>query len=99
MGNCAKCNAEIPDGTTFCPNHIFDPGKQHRIDQLPDFKPDLEPIEIPGGGGGDGLDRPEDPIGPRGADRPSFGGSFSGDKGGGGFPGGGGSGDFGGGPI
>jgi hypothetical protein len=58
--------------------------------------PDLEPIEIPGGGG---LDRPEDPVDPRGDDRPSFGGGFSSDKGGGGFPGGGGSGGFGGGPI
>jgi hypothetical protein len=55
MGSCATCGGDIPDGTTFCGIHAFDPGKSSK--SFPDSiwkVPNLEPT----GGGGGGEDLP-----------------------------------------
>lgn len=39
MGKCGTCGTEIPDGTTFCGNDQYDPGKSIKIDRAPDETP------------------------------------------------------------
>ncbi len=54
MGNCLNCGGTIPDGTTFCDEHKFDPGKVLRVEN----EPDSGLQDPPTGGGGGGWDAP-----------------------------------------
>ena len=82
MGSCAICGGDIPDGTTFCGIHAFDPGKSSK--GFPDAV--WEAPDQPTGGGGGGNVPPFEPT----SDPPEDGG-FGG-SGGGGYGGGFGSG-------
>lgn len=85
MGNCATCGGDIPDGTTFCGIHAFDPGKSSK--SFPDSVWKVPELEPTGGGGGGGD------WGPGSSDPPTSeppDGSRGGGYGGGGFGGGGG---------
>jgi hypothetical protein len=57
MGKCLACDGEIPDGTTFCGIHSFDPGQTTKShDEVRGGGP------APDRGGGPAEDRTEGPA-------------------------------------
>ncbi|MDQ3474100.1 MAG: hypothetical protein M3447_10220 [Acidobacteriota bacterium] len=63
MGKCARCGKEIADETTFCIEHMFDPGTETKDWSDPPTGGGggaWTPSDPPTGGGG-GSETPSDP--------------------------------------